>query len=58
MIPALGRMRREDCCQVQGQFGLHREFMGSLGYIVEPCLKTQKKERKKLPKSPAFGKEI
>jgi hypothetical protein len=35
-IPALRRPRQDDC-----------KFWASLGYIVEPCLKTKKKKRKK-----------
>jgi hypothetical protein len=35
-IPALGRLRQEDC-----------EFQASLGYMVRSCLKTTAMEKKK-----------
>lgn len=38
IIPALWRLRHEDCHELKASLG-HSEFKASLNYIARPCLK-------------------
>lgn len=43
LIPALGKQRQMDFCEVEPSSGLHSEFQASQGFLVRLCFKTKTK---------------